>query len=162
MVAKDTRFVRGAERLGRRINTIRTRLALPPMIEEIANLLLKRTRERFAKEIDPNYRPWADLAESTKLRRKNAGYEGQQKLVRKGTMRDAIQIIRGGTLGTTFLSTGGGLRIGITDPDITKYARVQNQGNHHITARRFLGIGRLDVKAVDSLLRRKALSLESI
>jgi hypothetical protein len=101
------------------------------------------------------------LAESTLRRKAALGYGNEQKLVRKGTMRDAIQIIRGGITGATFTNTGAGVRIGIQDPEIAKYARIQNRGNHHIPARRFLGIGRLDVKSVDSLLRRKAREAEN-
>jgi len=59
-----------------------------------------------------------------------------------------------------FTNTGAGIRIGITDPDIATYGVVQNRGNGRVPARRFLGIGRLDVKAVDSKLRRIAAQLE--
>lgn len=159
---RDSHFVRGAERLGRRIDTIRARLGLPLLVEETTQLLLKRVKDRFKREIDPDYRAWKELLPQTLRRKKRDGTANEQKLVRTGSMRDAIRIIRTGTLGTTFLNTGAGLRIGIEEPEIAEYARAQNQGSSTIVARRFLGIGRLDVKAVDSLLRRKAASLESI
>lgn len=159
-MATDTQFVRGAERLAQRIATIRTRCALPPLVEEIGGLLLERTRKRFAAEQDPDGRPWKPLAEVTLRRKEQLGYGDAQKLVRKGALRDAIQLIRGRADGGMFTNTGAGVRIGITDPEIAEYARVQNKGNRHIPSRRFLGIGRLDVKAVDSKLRRIAAQLE--
>lgn len=159
MVA-DTRYVSGAEKLGRRIATIRTRLNLPAMVDEIGNLLLKRTLSRFDAEVTPDYLPWAPLKQTTILRRKSEGYGPTPKLVRTKTMRDSIKLIKGGITGAVFTNTGAGVRIGIDDEEIAKYGRVQNQGQPgRIVARRFLGIGRLDVKAVDSLLRRKAVQL---
>ena len=61
-------------------------------------------------------------------------------------------------------ATGAGFRIGIrstkvddgnriVDPAV--YGRIHHQGNKHVPQRRILGIGALDVKAVDSLLRRE-------
>jgi phage gpG-like protein len=158
----DTRFVKGAAKLGRRIASIRAALNLPLLTEEIGSLLLNRVRSRFKSMVDPDGNPWKELAPATLRRKAQLGYGNEQKLVRKGSMRDAIQIIRGG-LGSTFFNTGAGLRIGIQDPEIAEYARVQNKGQPgRIPARRFLGIGRLDVKAVDSLLRRKAQQLENV
>lgn len=159
-MASDTEFVRGAERLAQRIATIRSRCALPPLVDEIGELLLARTRARFLREVDPDYRPWKPLAEVTLRRKRQEGYGSEQKLVRKGAMRDAIQLIRGRADGGMFTNTGAGIRIGITDPDIATYGVVQNRGNGRVPARRFLGIGRLDVKAVDSKLRRIAAQLE--
>lgn len=159
-MVSDTSYVRGAERLAQRIATIRTRCALPPLVDEIGALLLARTRKRFAAEVDPDYRPWRPLAEVTIRRKAAEGFGDAQKLVRKGAMRDAIQLIRGRVDGGMFTNTGAGIRIGITDPAIAKYGVVQNRGNGRVPSRRFLGIGRLDVRAVDSKLRRIASQLE--
>jgi phage gpG-like protein len=156
MVA-DTQVVRGAAKLSRRIATIRKNLNVPDLTEEIGALLLKRTQQRFDAMVTPDYLPWVELAPATVLRRKALGYGGEgPKLKRTLGLRNAIKIIRGNVTGSTFLNTGAGLRIGIDDPEIAKYARVQNKGHGRIPARQFLGIGRLDIKAVDSLMRRKA------
>lgn len=157
-MVSDTRYVRGAERLGRRIATIRGNLNLPAMVDEIGNLLLKRTMNRFDREVDPDGIPWLPLKETTILRRRQMGLGPHPKLVRTSDMRGAIKLIKGGIQGAVFANTGAGVRIGIDDEEIAKYGRVQNRGSEdgRIPARRFLGIGRLDVKAVDSLLRRKA------
>lgn len=158
MVA-DTRFVSGAEKLGRRIATIRANLNLPNMVDEIGTLLLKRTLTRFDAEVDPDGNPWAPLKQTTILRRRSMGLGPTPKLVRTRDLRSAIKLIKGGIQGAIFSNTGAGVRIGIDDPEIAKYGRVQNYGDGRVIARRFLGIGRLDVKAVDSLLRRKAVQL---
>lgn len=163
-MASDTRFVRGAEKLSRRISTIRSKLQLPALMDEIGELLLKRTKDRFKAEVTPEGRPWVPLSPYTLRRKAALGYGDAQKLVRTGKLRDSIERIRGRADGGTFFNTGAGFRIGITDPEIAEYAKVQNQGSHdgRIPARRFLGISALDVKAVDSFLRRKgAAAMES-
>lgn len=158
MVA-DTRFVQGAEKLARRIATIRDKLSLPNLMPEIGDLLYKRTLDRFRRMEDPDGNPWLALAPSTLRRKAAEGFGDQPSLVRKGYLRDSIQLIRGSIASATFINTGAGIRIGITDPGVALYGKVQNKGSRHVPARRFLGIGRLDIKAVDSLLRRKATNL---
>lgn len=160
-MVSDTRVVRGAEKLSKRISTIRSKLALPPLTSEIGDLLLKRTMIRFKQEVSPEGTPWAPLAEATIARRRREGYGPGPKLVRTGALKGAIQIIRGRADGGIFFNTGAGLRIGITDPEIAEYGNVQNRGDGRIPARRFLGISALDIRAVDSLLRRKAAQLEA-
>lgn len=158
----DTKFVQGADKLARRIRTIRERLDLPPMVEEISTLLWKRTLIRFDQEVDPDGQDWPDLAPSTEERKARAGQGGRKKLVQSGMLRASIQVIKGGA-GSTFINTGAGFRIGVDGNakgergPVAVYAGVQNRGDraHNLPARRFLGIGRLDVKAVDSFLRRK-------
>lgn len=154
----DTRYVHGAARLKTRIDTIRRGLGLPLLMPEIQTLLLKRTKDRFAREVDPDGKPWVPLHPATLARKQRLGYGDAQKLVRTGKMRDSIKVIRGG-LGSTFFNTGAGFRIGIQDEEVARYAIEQNKGTEKIPARRFLGLGRLDIKAVDSLLRRKAVGL---
>lgn len=154
----DTPYVKGADKLAARIATIRRNLNVPVMTSEIGELLLKRTKDRFDKEVDPDSKPWKPLAPSTIERKRRGGYGDAKKLVRKGDLRNAIQIIRGGA-GTTFTNTGAGVRIGVDDPTQVSKASAQNKGTARIPARRFLGIGALDVKAVDSYLRRRAANL---
>lgn len=159
-MANDTSTVGGAARLSRRIATLRSRLSLPPLMAEIGALLHKRTMERFARQISPTYQPWAELKPATLRRKAALGFGAKQKLERTGALKKAIQVIRGRADGGTYINTGAGFRIGIVDPEIALYARVLNDGNGRIVGRRFLGIGPLDIKAVDSLLRRRARIVE--
>lgn len=159
-MAIDTEFVRGADKLKRRISTIRTTLALPALTESIGQLLLRRTLDRFDREVSPNNEAWAPLKEETERRKKRDGFS-RGKLKRTLALRNSIKLIRGGA-GTFYTNTGAGVRIGVEDPEIAEYGGVQNRGSKTIPARQFLGIGRLDIKAVDSLLRRKAAQLEAL
>lgn len=154
MTARDTRFVNGAQRLSQRIRTIRTTLALPVLTEEIGGLLLRRTKDRFRAEVDPDRKPWKPLAESTVRSRIRLGYGAGPKLRRTDALLDAIRVIRGNNSGAVYTNTGAGIRIGVEGKESMK-AYVQNNGFGHVPARRFLGIGALDVKSVDSFLRRK-------
>ena len=122
-------------------------------------MLLRRTLERFDREVDPDGTPWKPLAPATVIIKRRLGFGHKGKLKRTEALRRSIRVIRGG-LGTVYTNTGAGFRIGVDDPKVVEYARVQNSGADRIPARRFLGIGRLDVKAVDSLLRRKAQQIE--
>ncbi len=156
-MANDSQFTDGAARLSRRIATITTKLALPVMVGRIGPLLLRRTLERFDREVTPDGQPWKALAEGTIKRRSYLDLSGKKKLVREGTLRAAIKAIKGGE-GSFGINTGAGVRIGIdasaVDEDgepVSVYARIQNRERN---GRRFLGVGRLDIKAVDSLLRR--------
>jgi len=155
-MATETPFVRGAERLSQRIATIRRNLSLPALTDEIGDLLLRRTMDRFDREVDPDGKSWKPLALSTLERKRRLGFGDKKKLVRTQKMRDSIRKITGRNAGATYANTGAGVRIGISDPKEIDKARAQNLGvPGRIPARRFLGVGRLDVKAVDSFLRRK-------
>lgn len=160
-MATDTNFVRGAEKLSKRIGTIRARLALPPLVEEIGGLLLKRTLTRFEREVDPDENPWRPLAEATLRRKQSLGYGNKKKLQRTEEMKKAIKLIRGRADGGTFFNTGAGIRIGITNPELVERAVAQNRGTRRIPQRRFLGIGALDVRSVDAFMRRVARRLEN-
>jgi hypothetical protein len=161
-MSEDTKFVQGAAKLSQRIATIRDRLALPVMVEQIGKRLLERTWDRFDKQVDPDGVKWKKLEDSTLERRARAGITSNEILKRSRRLRESIKIIKGGA-GSTFFNTGAGLRIGI-DPSATgtrgesmaAYAAVMQRGDnkHGTKPRRFLGIGALDVKSVDSLLRR--------
>jgi phage gpG-like protein len=158
----DTPYVRGAERLKLRLERIRASIDVQATTQDIGALLLRRTLERFDREVDPDNRKWAELSEETVMTRRRKGRSAnKKKLVETGAMRRAIKLIRGG-LGTIFTNTGAGVRIGIEDPEIAEYARAQQRGTDNIPARRFLGIGALDVKSVDAYMRRKAKKMESV
>lgn len=158
-MSSDTEYVRGAERLKQRIATVRKNLDLPDLTFEIGSLLWRRTKQRFEDEVDPDGNPWKPLADNTLRIKRRLGYGNKKKLQRSEALKNAIRIIRGGA-GSTFTNTGAGVRIGVQDPKLAPIAKALNQGTPTIPARRFLGIGRLDVKAVDSLMRRKAAQLE--
>jgi phage gpG-like protein len=156
----EAHLVRGGEKLVARIAAIRANLRLPDLTEEIGVLLLRRTLDRFDRETDPDGNPWVPLAKSTETVKRRKGYGDARMLVRTGDLRKSIRLIRGG-LGSTFTNTGAGVRIGVQGSKVAKYARAQNKGYGHIPARRFLGIGRLDIRAVDALMKRKANQIEA-
>ena len=161
-MATDTPYVRGSDKLARRIAAIRANLQLPALTEEIATLLLKRTIDRFDAEMAPNGSKWEPLDTATIQRRARGGFPGDHPILRRtGTLRDSIAVIKGG-VGAVYTNTGAESRIGIQSPKIAEYARVLNAGGRGIPARRFLGVSQLDVKAVDSLMRRKAKKLEDV
>lgn len=160
-MVEDTKYVRGAQKLSKRIATIRASIQLPLLVDDITALLLSRTLRRFDREVDPNEKPWAPLQPQSIARKRRAGYGDRKLLVQTGNLRSAIKAIRGGT-GTISTNTGAGSRIGIEDPKVVKYARLHNQGRGGMPLRKFLGIGADDVKAVDGLMRRKGLQLSRI
>lgn len=155
----DTPQVTGADRLQRRIATIRRNTNLPALTDEITQLLLRRTQERFEREVTPDGVPWVALTEMTLRRKRQEGYGNKKKLQRTEKMKNVIRIIRGGR-GTVYTQATVTTKIGISNSDIAEYAKVQNDGSRRVPARQFLGIGALDVKAVDSLMRRKARALD--
>ncbi len=160
-MAEDTRYVRGGQKLAQRLATIRAAIGLPALTQEIGNLLLRRTLERFDREVDPDGVKWVELSEDTIVAKRRLGYGGTGKLKRDLRLRQSIHLIRGGS-GSIFTNTGAGVRIGIDDPEVVNYAAALNRGSKTIPARRFLGIGRNDVTSVDSLMRRKAAQLEAL
>lgn len=154
-LATDTKFTNGAARLSKRIATIRANLQLPVLTREIGELLLRRTHDRFDQEVDPDGEPWRELAAATIIAKRRMGYGARGKLKRTGKLRDSIKLLRGNVAGSLYTNTGAGVRIGVEDPAVAKYGRVHQNSSRTVPRRRFLGIGRLDVKAVDSLLRRR-------
>lgn len=154
----DTQFVKGAEKLATRIRTIRATLAVSVLENEIGQLLLRRTLDRFDREVDPDNKPWTPLAPSSlERRRRSGGKQGKKILVQSGAMRGAIRRIRGSASGLVAANTGAGFRIGVDDQEQTGKALAHQKGTSSIPVRRFLGIGRLDIKAVDGLLRRRSI-----
>ena len=160
MALSNNRRVLGAQKLAKRIQTIRENLNLPEMVDSIGELLLRRTKNRFDTETDPTGKRWTPLKASTLARRRRNGSSSEKILQDTKAMKDSIKVIRGG-VGTAYTNTGAGIRIGIDDPDIAAYARLHQLGKS-VKKRRFLGVGAADVKAVDGLLRRKAAQLETL
>ena len=159
-MATDTPFVRGADKLRARLQRVADAVNLAALVEDIGQTLERRTIQRFDREIDPDEQPWAPLSRVTLENKKKLGCGNRRKLVRTGELRSSIRRVRG-TAGLA-VNTGAGFRIGITDPRIAQKGRYLNFGTRKIPARRFLGIGMLDIRAVDGLLRRKAKFLEDV
>lgn len=143
----DTHFVRGAAKIAKRIRTIQARTQIALHSGLLEDLLLRRIKDRFERQVDPDGRPWPRAAASTLKRKTNP-----KLLQRSGTLLRSIAIIRVNNRGLA-VATGAGFRIGVTDPEAARYGRFHQFGIG-VPQRRFLGIGELDRKAVDSLLRR--------
>ena len=159
---RDTKYVSGATKLKARIQTITAALALPVLTNEIGQLLLRRTLTRFDEEVDPDRKPWAPLAKTTLERRRRAGgYSGKKILVQTGVLRSAIRIIRGDASGAIYTNTGAGVRIGVGDESVTGRAAAHQKGIG-VPRRKFLGVGPLDIRAVDGLMRRAARNVENL
>ena len=157
---QDTKYVGGVRKLAQRIATIRENLAVPPMVTEIGELLLKRTLKRFDDEVDPDGRRWTPLAHETLMRRRrNPSARGTKILNATGKMRASIKRLLGDPHGAFAVATGAGFRIGVADPLQADKARVHQNGTPRVPQRRFLGIGKTDITAVDGLLRRRAAKL---
>lgn len=173
-------FVRGAEKIQRRIKTIRERTVfnLDAAVADAAANLVLRIKKRFLLGEAPNGSPWAPLAESTIQRKKyaptrpeyrNAGQGA--KLLRTRSLYDSINVIRGSHAGLFAITTGAEARIGVNPDDakatyegdagkISKYGRFLQTGFIHISgtqvpARRWLGLNANDVKSVDNILRSR-------
>lgn len=156
MAVRDSRNVTGAEKLARRIKTIRASLAIGPMVNEIGDLLLRRTLKRFDEETAPDGTKWKPLKPETQRRRAWLGVMSPRMLVNTGNLRSSITIIRGNATEALYANTGAGVRIGIEGgTEEAEYGRHINYGTRKMRARRFLGIGPLDIKAVDAFLRRQ-------
>jgi len=157
----DAEFRGGVLKLRNRLKALQATLAIPVLTEEIGQLLLRRTLARFDREVDPNEVPWTPLASETLERRKRAGgNSGKKILVQTGALRASIQLLRGANTGTISTNTGAGVRIGVEDPEQTMKAFVHNKGYGKIPMRKFLGIGKLDIRSVDGLMRRRAAAAE--
>lgn len=158
---RDTHYVRGAQKLGRRIASVKQALSVAVVVELAGPYMKRRTLERFDKEVDPDDNPWARLSRSTVLRRKRKPgtrmKNGRPKILDdSGSMRAAIKAIRGRADGAVYTNTGAGVRIGITDPKQLAKAFVHQRGWDRTPQRRFLGVGRKDTDAISAMLRRAA------
>lgn len=152
--------VSGVQQLSRRIRTIQE--GLPPLVsrERLGAFLVRRMQERFDRRVSPEGVPWVARSPATK---------GNHPLLEKtGSMRKAIGVLGGPGSGMG-IATGAGFRIGVKSVDYidesgnpvntAEYGRVHQLGLGRVPKRRFLGINELDVKAVDSLLRREIAKL---
>lgn len=161
-MATAKKAVKGDKALLARIATIQEGIGPLVSRQRLGDFLLRRMLARFDREEDPDGRKWK--ARSTAKRARS-----HKLLNETGELRSSIGVL-GGEGGTGFgVNTGAGFRIGVRAHSVTDshgrtinpavYGKVHQQGNGHVPQRRFLGIGALDVKAVDSLLRREMAKL---
>lgn len=144
--------VTGQQKISQRISKIREATGAFLFGNELKELLLRRTRDRFDRQVDPDGVPWTPLSLATLRRRARAGVKGRRILYQTGALREAIVLIQGSGF-ITATNTGAGFRIGVQDPAVA-YGRIHQNGIG-VPRRQFLGIGKLDVVAVSALLRRR-------
>ena len=155
-MASAKRAVSGDQKLLKRIRTIQEGLPALASRERLGDFLVRRMQERYGRRVDPEGRPWKERSTNTK---------GDHPLLeKKGYLRKAIGVLGGINGSGMGINTGAGFRIGVKSVRVQErtrtvvtavYGRAHQLGNKRVPRRRFLGIGRLDVKAVDSLLRRE-------
>lgn len=148
---------RGASRLLRRLRTIREGVGEIVSRSRLEQFLLRRVQRRIFQGLDVNLIPFAPLAQTTilrKKRKKNLSPNSDKTLIETQKMFDSIKVIdRREGFGA---ATGAGFTIGVSgDARVKRRARAHQDGERFLPRRQFLGITRLDVKAVDSLLRRE-------
>lgn len=150
--------VRGVSDVVRRIALVRREFALVATDADYAKLIKDRVLRRFDKAVDPDDVPWKKLADSTVRIKTKAGYSQPDRPLKATlALRRAIDVIKGRADGLFASATGAGFRIAVTDPDASEYGRWQNNGSHAagIPARRFLGVGASDVRALRDMARRR-------
>lgn len=156
----DTRQVKGATAFIQKLKRVRAASVGVVSDPQIQNLLLRRVRGRFAQGVSPDGTPWPGLLESTIAAKRRKGSRNPSALLQDSCrLFGALQIIQGGNAGLLAGNTGLGFRIGIDDPVAAEYGRLHNYGLAGQEQRQFIGISRLDVVAVSSLLRRNLKSI---
>ena len=139
--------------------------------KQIQKYLVQRVRNRFKAEgtskiaqTAPNGVAWPRLADSTIAR----GRDTRRKLFETGALSRSIVVIKDTLNNALYTNTGAGFRIGVKATGRNfkgrspgEYARIQNEGGWSgrnnaswIPARRYLGIGPDDKKAMDTWLVR--------
>lgn len=154
----DKKVIGGAE-VARRLKALRTGIRATLQDSQVADLLEKRVRGRFAEGVDPNNNPWPGLMESTVERKYREGVKEPKALLRAtDRLYNSIKIIQGGVAGLLAGNTGLGFRIGVSDPYAASYGRLHNFGIGQ-EKRQFIGLSRLDVIAVSAYVRRRLKSI---
>lgn len=144
------RLVHGERALAARIRRVRGSVRTT-LKDKVPPLLLRRTKDRFNRQVDPNERPWQELADSTLERRRRGGNFRRKILHQTERLKRGIALIRGRA--ALAVNTGAEIRIGVKDAVAAAYGRYHQRGEGGQVQRRFLGIGRADVRAVDLLLK---------
>lgn len=149
----------GTREVMRKIRAMRDAALAVANSEALEGLLLSRIRGRFVEGVDPNGRPWPGLMEST-IARKGRGKHGDPTRILRDTDRlfKSLQVIRGVHTGLFAGATGGGFRIGISDPQAAVYGRIHNYGLGGQVKRQFIGLGATDILAVRQFINRRTKS----
>lgn len=137
--------------------------------KRLEKLLVRRTKARFLPagthenaQKDPSGRPWVRLSRE-RVRAKDKKYgPGKPILVATNTLHDAIKIVRSNLHSKIALGSASGAKANIgvyAASPAAKYAGIHQTGGVSgrgsiIPQRKFLGIGKADVRAVDRLLKR--------
>lgn len=156
----DTPQVQGATALVQKLKRVRAASVGVLTDPQIADLLIRRVRARFAQGVSPDGTPWPGLFESTISTKRRHGTKKPEALLQdSGRLFKALQIIKGSNASLLVGNTGAGFRIGINDPIAAEYGRLHNYGLAGQERRQFIGLSRLDVVAVSGLLRRNLKSI---
>lgn len=126
----------------------------------LQSLLERRVLARFDQGVSPDGVPWPGLLESTIKRKLRSAYAGNAKrlLVRTRLLRDSLGVIPGSSKGLLASSTGAGFRIGVNDPEASRYGRFHNYGIGQ-EKRQFIGLGASDLRSVQEFLNRRLKSI---
>lgn len=159
----DTRTVTGATAAIQKLHRLRDEVLELAVDQDVRQLLLLRVRGRFEMGVDPQGNPWASLLEKTIEKKRRKGYPYPEKPLQASLrLKNAIAIISGSNQGLFAGATGAGFRIGIEDPIAAQYGRIQNYGTSVLPARKFIGLGPLDTRAVQALLNRRLKSISKV
>ena len=156
--------VRNSTKLKRKLDGIKGGVVALLSKQKLEKFLIRRVHMRFAPrganaqaQRSPDRTPWPELKDKTKRKyNKNRN----QVLTDSGDLMKAIQVVRStmGSAASLASPTGAGFKIGIADPTQLKKARAHHYGiPGKLAPRRFLGISKADVTAVDSLIKRTLL-----
>jgi hypothetical protein len=151
--------VKGAGKLAQRLRTLRSNLGDVVSEQEIAPFLLRRIKRRYEAGIDSDLRPFKPLSPKTIAKKKRKASILARKpesiLFETGKLFASLRVVE--RTGSFASPTGAGFSIGInpTDARSQRLARIHQFGLQGTPQRKFLGVTRLDVKAVDSLIRRR-------
>ena len=157
----DNRFVHGIDKLKRRIDTIKAGVpfALNAAMDDVGKLLLKRIKDRYIRQVNPDGIAWESLAQSTLKRKKYPPTKTEfRTTILKSTelLFNSIDLVKTDKERFFASATGAGVRIGVVNEKAAAYGRLHQNGiKNRLPQRRFLGISQLDIKATDSLLRRR-------
>ena len=136
MLVKVT--VSGLKELAQKTAPFRTSAFAHSMVREGIGIVSRGIKERFDAEVDPNYRPWAPLKEST-LKRKG---ERGKILVKSGRLRSSLHVVGINAFASKVVADD-------------KPGLFHEQGTSKMVARPFMGISEKDNQAIGNLLTRR-------
>jgi phage gpG-like protein len=136
MLVKIT--VSGLRELAQKTEPFRSPTFAHGAVQEGIGIVSRGIKERFDAEVDPNYRPWAALKESTVKRKGGRG----KILVKSGGLRNSIRV-----MGINAMASK------VVAKDIP--GKFHQEGTPKMVSRPFMGISDKDNRNVESMLRRR-------